>query len=115
MPLGVLKMNWMVDRSGAQTRLRIESARKTSDPTAWRRSELRKISLNRLEAAVRARLESGQKITDEMRNLVGLTRIQYVFFYPETNDIVIAGPAEGWAEDLAGRVRRMKRGAMPCS
>ena len=31
-----------------------------------------------------------------MRFLAGLTRIEYVFFLPETNDIVIAGPAEPW-------------------
>jgi hypothetical protein len=26
-----------------------------------------------------------------------------VFFYPETKDVVIAGPAEPWAEALAGQ------------
>jgi hypothetical protein len=39
-----------------------------------------------------------------MRRLAGLQRAQYVFFYPEERDIVIAGPAEGWVEDLSGRV-----------
>jgi hypothetical protein len=29
--------------------------------------------------------------------------VQFVFFYPEDRDIVIAGPAEGWVEDLSGR------------
>jgi hypothetical protein len=107
---GVLTMNWVRDTSGAQTKLRIESARKASDPNAWRPSELRMISLNRLENAVQQRLLAGQKPTDEMRYLVGLTRIKYVFFYPDTNDIVIAGPAEGWADDLSGRVRGVESG-----
>src|SRR6185503_10162277 len=98
-------MNFVLDRSGAQTKLRIDSARKKSDPIAWRASELRKISLNRLEAAALEKLAAGEKLTDEMRYLVGLTRIKYVFFYPDTNDIVVAGPAEGWADDLSGRVR----------
>jgi hypothetical protein len=39
-----------------------------------------------------------------MRYLAGLLRVRYVFFYPETGDIVLAGPAEGWMTDLAGRV-----------
>jgi hypothetical protein len=39
-----------------------------------------------------------------MKYLAGLTRLKYVFFYPESKDIVIAGPAEGWAADLSGRV-----------
>jgi hypothetical protein len=33
-----------------------------------------------------------------------------VFFYPETGDIVLAGPAEGWYTDLAGRVVGMESG-----
>ncbi len=39
-----------------------------------------------------------------MAFLAGLTRVRYVFYYPETRDIVLAGPAEGWAPDAAGRV-----------
>jgi hypothetical protein len=38
-----------------------------------------------------------------MKYLAGLTRVQYVFYYPDTKDIVIAGPAEGWFPDLSGR------------
>ena len=60
------------------------------------------MSLNRLEAAINERLANGQKPTDEMRYLAGLTRVQYVFFIPKAKDIVIAGPAEGWAPDPVG-------------
>jgi hypothetical protein len=45
-----------------------------------------------------------------MQALAGLTRLQYVFYLPETNDIVIAGPAEGWASDLSGRKRGIESG-----
>jgi hypothetical protein len=38
-----------------------------------------------------------------MLALAGLTSVQYVFFYPETKDIVIAGPAEGFVADPTGR------------
>ena len=52
----------------------------------------------------------GQKPTDEMLNLAGLTRVEYVFCIPETKDIVIAGPAEGWAPDLSGRICGIQTG-----
>jgi hypothetical protein len=65
-------------------------------------AKLRKVSLPRLERAVAARLAAGKKPTDEMLRLAGLTKIQYVFCYPKTGDIVIAGPAEGWARDNRG-------------
>ncbi len=45
-----------------------------------------------------------------MKYLAGLLRIQYVFFYPETGDIVLAGPAEGFAEDPVGRIRGLTSG-----
>src|SRR5208337_2041119 len=49
-------------------------------------------------------------LTDEMRYLAGLLRVHYVFFYPDSGDIVIAGPAEGWTTDPAGRVVGISKG-----
>jgi hypothetical protein len=61
-----------------------------------RQADLRMISLKGLEAAIAASLKEGKPLPDEIRYLAGLQRIQYVFVYPETNDIVLAGPGEGW-------------------
>jgi hypothetical protein len=36
-------------------------------------------------------------------HLAGLERIKYVMVYPETGDLVIAGPASGWEQDSEGR------------
>ena len=102
---GVLRMHKFADPGGKLSRMAIEGARATLDPVVWRSSEFRKISLNRLEAAMRAALEAGESLDEEMLYLAGLTRVQYVFYMPETDDVVIAGPAEGWATDLSGRVR----------
>jgi hypothetical protein len=55
-------------------------------------------------------MANGQPLTDEMKYLAGLLRVQHVFFYPETGDIVVAGPAEGFAEDPVGRVRGLSTG-----
>ena len=73
-------------------------------------SPLRKVSLNRLEAILAQRIARGAGITDEMRFLAGLTRIQYVFFYPETRDLVIAGPAEGFGLAPSGHVLGLTSG-----
>ncbi len=67
-----------------------DAARVQLDPKLAAVSKLRKISLNRLEAAVKDQLDGGKRLSDEMQYLAGLTRIQYVFCYPDTKDIVIA-------------------------
>jgi len=70
-----------------------------------RTTELRKISLKRLQAVLDdcVRNKAGV-IPDEVKYLAGLQRIEYVLVYPEDNDIVLAGPAEGWEVDEAGNV-----------
>ena len=55
-------------------------------------------------------LAAGKQPTDEMKALAGLTRVQYVFYYPDTKDIVIAGPAEGFFPDFTGRMLGMNSG-----
>ncbi len=67
--------------------------------------ELRMISLRGLQAAVSDALQNNAgKIPAEVRYLAGLQRIQYVLVYPEDNDIVLAGPAEGWKVNDVGAV-----------
>jgi hypothetical protein len=97
---GVLHRQIFPDPGGRLTRQRIAAARVSLDPKVAAPSKMRKISLSRLEAVLR---ERQGVLTDEMRNLAGLLRVRYVFCYPETGDVVIAGPAEGWVANLAGR------------
>src|SRR5262249_29658286 len=82
---------------------RAASARAALPADILRRSDVRKVSLVRLERAIAERLEAGKEPDDAMRHLAGLQRAQYAFMFPEERDIVIAGPAEGWVEDLSGR------------
>lgn len=97
---GVLRMRQFDPRLAQQ---RLAAARAQADADVMQPSELRKISLNRLEAAIASQLAHGQRPTDEMQALAGLTAVQYVFYYPETRDIVIAGPAEGFFADPTER------------
>jgi len=66
-------------------------------------SPLRKVSLPRLEAACESYARDRTHVSSEMQFLAGLQRIDYVFVYPAEKDIVIAGPAEGYIIDGAGR------------
>src|SRR5687767_1410844 len=109
-PEGVLRIKQFTDKTGQLTRTRIAEAKARLGGDLAKISEVRKVSLNRLEAAISERAARGESPTDEMKYLAGLTQIQYVFFYPDSNDIVIAGPAEGFFPDPSGRVLGINSG-----
>lgn len=67
-------------------------------------AELRKVSLKKLEAALAECVRENKQLPEELFFLAGLQRIQYVFVYPEQNDIVLAGYAEGWRIDERGNL-----------
>jgi hypothetical protein len=101
---GIVRREVYEDPTGALMRRRIEEAHATLNDKVAARSNLRKVSLTRLEKAIKARLDAGQQPTDEMLCLAGLIRLRYVFLYEDSGDIVIAGAAEGWVRNLSGRV-----------
>ena len=54
------------------------------------------VSLTRLEKQIQLLQAAGRQPSEEMQVLAGLQRIQYVFVYPESGDLVLAGrPATG--------------------
>lgn len=67
-------------------------------------TDLRAVSLKQLEATLKECHDQMKPTPDEVKYLAGLQRVQYVFVYPDRNDIVIAGPAEGWQFDALGNV-----------
>ncbi|MBA2114733.1 DUF1598 domain-containing protein [Bremerella alba] len=99
---GTLKMRRASDPTGMLMKQRIRQAASVLPPELNRPSKLRKVSLNRLEKAVAEAVAKGGGIPDDMKNLAGLNEIKYVFYYPETKDIVLAGTAEGYVKDLNG-------------
>lgn len=100
---GVLQVKAVKDPTGQLRAQKAAAAKAALAGDLAAASKLRKVSLTRLEQALRARLEAGQPPDDAMRHLAGLTRIEYVFCYPETKEILLAGPAEGWMADPVGR------------
>ena len=102
-----------IDARGVLTKIRVDELNELKRhrqaafmavPGALKDAGLRKVSLRLLEDAIAEHQTSGTPISDDIRYLAGLQRIQYVFVYPETQDIVIAGPAEGWKLNALGDV-----------
>ena len=73
-------------------------------------TQLRKISITRLERQLEMLAAQGKPINDELRYLGGIYEVQYLLFYPETNDIVLAGPAGPWRYDIQGRAINIETG-----
>ena len=103
-PSGVLSIKQFGDPSNLLNKRWAAEAKSKLPGDLAKGSELRKVSLNRLEAVIADKLDKREPIDDEIKYLAGMTRLQYVFYYPETKDIVIAGPAEPFAPDASGRV-----------
>ncbi len=67
--------------------------------------KMRKVSLRGLNDAVRGALaNNGGTLPDVVKYMAGLQRIEYVFVDQANNDIILAGPAEGWTVDDSGTV-----------
>lgn len=73
-------------------------------------SECRKVSLNRLEAACQEARKAGHALPTDLALVAGLQRIDFLFVLPESQDLVIAGPAEGCVPDAVGRMVGVESG-----
>ena len=71
-------------------------------------SDLRFVSLPRLEAALAGYLKQRKSLPAEVLTLAGLQRIQYVIVVPETDDqpgnLILAGPAGNWRTEANGMI-----------
>lgn len=75
-----------------------------------RTSAMRKVSLTRLEKYVAEQIEKGNELDTEVLGLAGLTRLEYVFYLPDSKDIVIAGPADQCYLDANNRLVGLNTG-----
>lgn len=107
---GVMQRSVVQDPTGELTRQRIAQSLAGLEGDLSKPSKLRKVSLTRLERILAEKIAAGSGADDVMKHLAGLTKIEYVFCYPETRDIVLAGPAEPWADDLTNRTRGVESG-----
>ncbi len=102
---GVVSLAIENEASGTLDKKRREAAAKKSLSTdITKASSQRLVSLVRLEEKIDECLKDGKPIPDEVFFLAGLQRIDNIFVFPEDKDLVIAGPAEGFAPDAVGRM-----------
>lgn len=99
---GVVSVQTEDDTQSLREMRRTAGEQAPADLEAW--TELRAVSLKQLEAKIAECAAAGEPLPDAVKYLAGLQRVQYVFIYPERNDIVLAGPAEGWDMDALGNI-----------
>ncbi len=107
---GLLQPLLKTETDAGLAALRQSAAARRRHDSARRQSPLRMVSLPRLEKHVQLRLAAGLPPTEEMEVLAGLQRIEYVFVYPETGDLVLAGPAGDWRLDAENHYRSVDNG-----
>jgi len=84
--------------------LAAERQRALADAADGEPSDLRKVSLAGIVAAVEASLTDNKPLPADVMFLGGLERITHVFVDPEGHDIILAGPADRISVDAAGNV-----------
>jgi hypothetical protein len=99
---GMLRQMTAEQRATQFDRLRQQLAAVPNDlETA---SDIRKISLRKLNAQLELAVQTGKPISDELRYLGGLQRVEYVLALPADNDILLVGPGGGWELTKSGDV-----------
>lgn len=95
-PTGILELASAADHAGRLKELGIEARSALLNGDLAKQSNLRVISLTRLEEAVAKRISEGKLPVESQRLMGGLTKITHVFVYAEDGEVVVAGPAESW-------------------
>ena len=73
-------------------------------------AELRMVSLSGLQQAILETRETGARLAPEIQFMAGLTAVEYFLVDEETNDLILAGPAEPWTIAEDGSVVGKKSG-----
>ncbi|HEV7281085.1 MAG TPA: DUF1598 domain-containing protein [Pirellulaceae bacterium] len=113
---GTLRAVAVGDPTGALTAARAMAAKRTLPGDLAEPTELRVVSLRRLNEALERGEEAGADTVDPAAlHLAGLLSIRYVCVAEksgdEPGDVLLAGPAEGWFDDLTGRSIGITSGA----
>lgn len=104
-PNGVMSLLLENDSAGQlQKKRRDAASKKSAGNQLGKKSHLRYVSLVQLEKELGPVLEKQSSIPDEIFYLAGLTRLEYVFVFPDEHDLVIAGPADTFVPDAIGRM-----------
>ncbi|MFO0943167.1 MAG: DUF1598 domain-containing protein [Pirellulales bacterium] len=103
-PDGLMTHSQFAPPGGELFMQRAAVARNQLNEDLQKPSAFRKISLANLQKRVAEHDAKGEPLAEELQRLAGLQRIEFVFALPDQNDIILAGPAQGWLNDADGRV-----------
>lgn len=109
-PQGVLAKLSKEENSGRLRDLGIKAREALLNEEISQVSNMRVISLTRLERSVAARLAEGKPAVESQKLMGGLTKVTNVFVYPDLGEVVLAGPAEGWRYNDEGLPVGVKSG-----
>jgi hypothetical protein len=98
----MLRQTSTLTRNDRLEEVRQQGAAASADVEAS--SKLRKVSLARLEKKAAALQAAGEPLPADMRYLAGLQTVRFVLFFPESSEVVLAGPAEGWQPTSSGEL-----------
>ncbi len=101
-PQGLLHHISKTELNGRLAALGIKARKADLNNNVSQNSQLRLVSLTRLEKEVQQLLEEGRSPVETMKMLAGLTKVEYIFVYPKAQEVVIAGPAEAWSYNDQG-------------
>ncbi|MCH9653521.1 MAG: DUF1598 domain-containing protein [Planctomycetes bacterium] len=101
-PNGLLHHISKTELNGRLAALGIKAREADLNNNVSKNSQLRLISLTRLEKEVQQLIEEGRSPVETMKMLAGLTKVEYIFVYPKDHEVVIAGPAEAWTYNDQG-------------
>ena len=99
-----------VDANRSLKRLGVRSAKDSGNRLVSKPSQLRKVSLNQLEKQAQLLAAQGKPLDEAILNLAGMYEIEYLMLLPESNDVVIAGPAGDWQLDNDGHAVNVETG-----
>jgi hypothetical protein len=102
-PGGVLERITAKEQTKTLAALGIRARKADLNSNLARPSALRLVSLTRLDRELDELLAAGRPVPASMALLAGLTKVQYVFVFPEEGEIVLGGPAEGWEYNAQGQ------------
>ncbi len=91
---GVIQQSF--DQLDQATRQQIQDHLDAADQDISKSTSMRMISLRGLEDAINETHRTGHALPAEVQYMAGLQRVEFVVLSPETNDVILAGPAEGW-------------------
>jgi hypothetical protein len=105
---GVMRAATIADQNKALAELRQTLAGPQGELQAA--AATRMISLKNIQETVSQARKNNTEIPEETLFLGGLTRVEYIYVYPERNDIVLSGPSEPWTVGANGAIVGTKSG-----